>query len=319
MKSKILFSASIIGEIAQGILTQGITEKQYLELQSLIERSEEIIGLTEKQQQDLDKWNQKVSEGKTITQTQKEKREDYISRLTKKRGLTPTQKARVEELKEIASRPPELTKGAKTRIKKIWLFNEKGFKEDIQTKHTRKGNQSEEDGILLISKVDNIQYHNNNSKKDGGRITKGNLTGACDIIHNGVIHDIKCSWNPLTFMQSDLTSIYEWQLRAYMYLYNASKAKLRYCLVDCPPEVYIDEYNKYKWIHNIIDDEHPDYKDLIEQFNANYLYADSGKYTEEERVKTYEIERDEKFEDVILQSIDLAIEYYKTIKLNQKD
>jgi hypothetical protein len=56
---------------------------------------------------------------------------------------------------------------------------------------------------------------------------------------------------------------------------------------------------------------------LIEQFELNYLYEHSGLYTKEERVKTFEIERCEKKEKILLESLKLAIEFYPSIKLNQ--
>ncbi len=131
-----------------------------------------------------------------------------------------------------------------------------------------------------------------------------------------VIDDTKCSWNPRTFMSADLTVGYEWQGRAYLYLYDGDIFRLRHCLVDCPPDVYADEYKKFCFQHGIIDDTLPEYQEAIEQFKKNYLYEHSGLYTQEERVKTFAFERDYDLEAVLLKSIELAVEYYNTITLN---
>ena len=254
-----------------------------------------------------------------MTQTQREKRDDYTKRLTKKKGLTPTQKARLEELKEKAAREPELSQGAKTYIKEVWLKYEKGFEEEITSKQTRKGQQAEEDAINLISIVDGYMYTKN--KK---RVKKNNLSGECDVntyfdvVEQRIIDDLKCSWNPKTFMMTNFSSLEEWQGRAYMYLYDADIFRLRRCLVDCPPDVYADEFKKFCWANQIIDsnEDNEEYKPMIEQFKRNFLYEHSGNYTKEERVKTFAFYRDLELEKILLKSIELSLEYYKTITLN---
>ena len=85
----------------------------------------------------------------------------------------------MEELKEVNLRPPQLSDGAKTYVKEVWLENEKGFREEITDKKLRKGKQSEEDAINLISFVDGVTYYKNSK-----RVYKDNLTGECDVIHH---------------------------------------------------------------------------------------------------------------------------------------
>jgi hypothetical protein len=322
---QIYFRSSKIGLLAGGLIRHGLTKTQRTEMDELELKKRTPIGLSKKQQSDLDNWNAKMAEGKNLTQAQAEKRDDYISRLKKPQGLTEKQEAKLQELKEKNARPPELSKGAKTYIKEVWLENEKGFREEVTDKKLRKGTQAEEDAITLVSFVDNQLYIKNEIRKN-----KNNLTGECDIItkfdklegENGetysatVIDDTKCSWNPRTFMQAGLTVNYEWQGRAYMYLYDADIFRLRHCLVDCPPGVLAEEYKKFCFQHGIIDDSLEEYKPLIDQFHRNYLYENSGLYSNEERVKTFHLTRDYELEETLLISIKLGIEYYKTITLN---
>lgn len=324
----ILFRCSKIGLLAGGLIRHGLTDKQRDRMEELESITKELIGLSEKQQTDLDSWNTKVENGGTLSPTQMKKRDDYKNRLVTFNSLTPSQEKELQTLKEKNSRPPELSQGAKTYIKSVWLENEKGFREEVTDKKLRKGNQAEEDAITLISFVDRVMYVKNEE-----RATKGHLTGECDVntlfkdmeLENGskidtrVIDDTKCSWNPRTFMNASLTVEYEWQLRAYMYLYNADVARLRHCLVDCPPDVLQEEYKRYCFQHNIIDDALPEYKELIDQFNRNYLYDNTGYYTQEERVKTFSITRDYDLEEILLKSIEKGVEYYNTITLNMID
>lgn len=313
----VLFRSSKIGLLAGGLLRNDLSDIQRDEMNELIEKSKKMIGLTVKQQETLDKYKKMKANGATISGKQQETIEDYEKRLVTLKGLTENQQRRLDELKAKDGAEPTLSQGAKTYIKEVWLQYEKNFKEEISSKQTRKGLQAEEDGLNLISFVDGVMYAKNEERK-----TIGHLTGECDAntyfeeVESRVIDDIKCSWNPKTFMSSNLSTLYEWQLRAYLYLYDADIARLRYCLVDCPQDVYADEYKKFCFANLIVDDALPEYKELIEQFDANFLYEHSGNYSQEERVKTFAIQRDEELEKVLLKSIELAVEYYKTITLN---
>ena len=322
----IFFRSSKIGLLAGGLIRHGLTEKQREEMDALELAKRRPIGLTPKQQEDLDTWNKKIKDGGSLTPSQMEKRDDYKLRLKKPKGLTPTQEARLQDLKERNARPPELSKGAKTYVKEVWLENEKGFKEEVTDKKLRKGLQAEEDAINLISFVDGVMYVKNEK-----RVYKDHISGEADVVTEFndmevegseekidalVVDDTKCSWNPRTFMQADLSTAYEWQGRAYLFLYDAEIFRLRHCLVDCPPDVYADEYRKFCFQHGIIDDTLPEYQEAIDQFKRNYLYEETGLYSKEERVKTFAFERDFELEEVLLTSVKLAVEYYQTITLN---
>jgi len=326
---QIFFRSSQIGLLAGGLIRNGLTAKQREEMDFLEATKISIVGLTANQQKELDNWNKKIDDGGTLTPSQMEKRDEFKSRLKRPKGLTPTQEARLQSLKESNARPPELSQGAKTYVKEVWLENEKGFKEEVTDKKLRKGLQAEEDAINLISYVDNIMYIKNDK-----RVHKGNLTGECDVVtefkgvpteEDGktedvkIVDDTKCSWNPRTFMNAELTTGYEWQGRAYLYLYDADIFRLRHCLVDCPPDVLMDEYKSYCFQHNIIDDSMEKYFPLIDQFYRNFLYEDSESYNKAERVKTFTFARDIELEQIMLKSIEMALEFYKTITLNMKE
>ena len=317
---KIFFRSSKIGLLVGGIVSHGLTEREREEMDRLELIKKTPIGLTEKQATDLKTWNEKLENGLKLTPGQMEKRDDYKERLTKLKTLTPVQTERLEKLIEKNSRPPELSDGAKTYVKEVWLENEKGFREEITSKYLEKGLQGEEDALNLISDVDNRLY-----VKNSKRVFKDNLSGECDVKHHNkeldvdIIDDIKCCWNARTFMQSKLTTLYEWQGRAYLYLYDAEIFRLRFCLVDTPPDVYQEELFKFTRFNGIIDETLPEYEKMIKQFEANHFYEKSGKYSQQERVKTFMFERDYELEAKMLLAIKLGVEYYKTITLNMKE
>ena len=73
--------------------------------------------------------------------------------------------------------------------------------------------------------------------KNTERLSNIFITGECDINAEDKIIDIKTSWSLETFPPSpeDINNKdYEWQLRAYMWLYNKPKAELAYCMVSTP-------------------------------------------------------------------------------------
>lgn len=338
---EVLFRSSKIGLLAGGLIRHDLTENQKEEIKELEAKKESFIGLSATQQKKLDGYEKKISEGGKITDKQEEERIDFKKRLITKKGLTPNQQDRLDELIEKSTKEPELSVGAKTYLKDVWLWHEKGFKEpELHTKQIRKGKNGEEDGINLISFVDGVMYSNNNLQENFGRVTKGNLTGAADVVTNfklvekKIVDDIKASWNPKTFMNTNYSTLEEWQGRAYLYLYDADIFRLRRVLVDCPPDVLEDEYHRFRFQNRLteqhiidndlleqlkqgeISDQFPKEKELVEQFFRNFLYEHSGLYTKEERVKTFAFQRDEYLEEILLKSIELGLEYYKTITLN---
>jgi hypothetical protein len=252
----------------------------------------------------------------TLTYNQKELLNEYLERKNGKgKALTEKQETVLNDLITRKNAPPELSDTAKSFIEKTWLFNEKGFYEELSSKYVEKGNFNEDDGIILVSEIENSIYEKNAERK-----TEGHITGEADIFCtiNGVkvIKDIKSSWSPLTFMNGELSTIYEWQGRAYMYLYDADEFHLHYTLTDCPAHILENEKWKLRNKYGILDDENPIMQRLFKQLEQNLIFS-NGNYTKEERVKSFIIKRDIEKEQLLLSKIPLAVEYYKSIRLNQ--
>lgn len=264
------------------------------------------------------------SRGVVLTELQKTKLEEYKKRNSGDgKPLTDSQKNEFEVLLSKENAKPELSDTAKRFVEKMWLLNEKGFYQDLDNKYVDKGNFNEDDGIVLVSEVENLMLHKNIVRK-----TIGNITGECDCVEviNGkkVVKDIKSSWSPVTFMAGDLNTIYEWQGITYMYLYDADEFHLHYTLTDTPRHLIEKEKERqfYKYFDKMMTDSELEDLELkllpvYEQIEKNMSFSD-GNYTKEERVKTFKIIRDKEKEKLLLSKIPLAIEYYKSIKLNQQ-
>lgn len=142
---------------------------------------------------------------------------------------------------EPKSKTESLSVGAKTYIKKLAKEFVYGFEESISSKYTDKGIQVENESIALYNRVFLTEHAKNTERK-----TNDWITGECDIFTGSKVIDIKSSWSLATFpcFKEDATDKqYEYQLRAYMMLWDCNEAELAYCMVSTP-----DDLIKYEQI-----------------------------------------------------------------------
>jgi hypothetical protein len=180
-----------------------------------------------------------------------------------------------------------LSVGAKTYIRKQAIEFVYGFDEKISSKYMDKGIQVEDQSIELLNSVLFTSYQKNIERKDNDWIT-----GECDIFTGDSIIDIKSSWSLTTFpalAEQGEDKDYEWQLRAYMWLWNVDKASIAYCLVSTP-------------------------EDLIKYEDSSLHQVDH--IAPELRVTRVFYERDKTLEDKIKVKVEAAREYYQQI-INQ--
>lgn len=131
-----------------------------------------------------------------------------------------------------AKKAGELSAGAKTYVKKRLKESLFGYRESFGSKYTEKGIQVENDSIALYNRVTGHSCVKNTERR-----TTDLLTGEADIINGDTVIDIKSSWSLLTFpiFAADAHDAgYEWQLRAYMLLWNLPRAELAFCMVTTP-------------------------------------------------------------------------------------
>ena len=128
-----------------------------------------------------------------------------------------------------------LSVGAKTYLKSIARELIYGFKQEVNTKGMRKGIECEDDSIALLNTV-----YFKNYKKNTRRINTDCLSGECDIEDKDDGIDIKTSWSLATFpclAEDAHDKDYEWQVRAYMHLYNKQRWSVAFCMVNTPEEL----------------------------------------------------------------------------------
>lgn len=183
--------------------------------------------------------------------------------------------------------------GAITEINELCSQQLLDWRNELDVFTIQKGIQCENESIELYNDLNDTFYIKNLE-----RVTKGNLTGECDLldVNQSLVIDIKTAYSKKTYpLFLKMSSLYEWQLRAYMYLYDVNHAELAYCLVNTPLDLIAKKDNP-DW-HNV---------DLVPM----HL-----------KVSTLRIERDELKEQQLLNRIKLASEYAEELiegKKNEK-
>lgn len=190
------------------------------------------------------------------------------------------------EIMAPAKKPGELSAGAKTFIKKAFKEELFGFRDVPTSKYMEKGTLVEQDAIDLYNEVHFTDYVKNTERRQH----EGILTGECDIYPGDRVIDIKSSWSLATFPiwpDEAANTGYEWQLRAYMLLWDCPRAELAYCMVTTPEHLR-------KW-------ENPDMH-IVDHI------------PEHMRVTKLTFERDAALETQMLERIRLAMAYFDQLK-----
>ena len=122
------------------------------------------------------------------------------------------------------------------------------YKTELTNKYVMKGIHQEQDSIDLLNAVRFESYKKNEKREENEW-----LTGSCDIITEDIIIDVKSSWSletfPATSYELKDLSDYEWQGRAYMWLYDMPTFELCYVMVSTADEL-LSDYDSYA-IHKV--------------------------------------------------------------------
>ena len=185
-----------------------------------------------------------------------------------------------------------LSQTAKSYINQIAKQDFYGYESPIINRYLDKGTNQELESIQLLNSVRFEDFQKNSVRK-----TNDFMTGECDIVTVSSIIDIKTSWSLDTFpeLPEEIDSKdYEWQGRAYMYLYDKPEFELVYCMVSTWDE-FLTQYDD-KALHKVD-------------------HIDPAK-----RITSMLFERDLELEQQMIERCQLATEYYleRISKLNNK-
>lgn len=172
-------------------------------------------------------------------------------------------------------------------LAQLYVENKYGREKEIESKYLKKGTQAEEDSLTLYSR-----YLNKIFVKNEKWYQNKFITGTPDIVHKGIVHDIKTSWDLFTFFantDSEVKDDYYWQLQGYMALTGAEKAKLAYCLVNTPFGLIEQEKRSLMYKTGLNEDD-PIHREACKEIEKLCVYDDIPL---EERVIIQDVERNE--------------------------
>jgi hypothetical protein len=166
------------------------------------------------------------------------------------------------------------------------------YRSELNSKYITKGLAQEQDSIDLLNLVRLEDY-----KKNEERVENEWLSGCCDIITDTSIIDIKTSWSldtfPATTYELKDLSDYEWQGRAYMWLYDMPSFELCYVMVTTAPEL------------------------LWEYENGALHYVEH--IAPEKRITSITFTRDKEIEIQMAERLILATEFYNEVLTQLKN
>jgi len=170
-----------------------------------------------------------------------------------------------------------LSETTKTHLVDVFVSHKYSRREEVDSKFLRKGNEREEDGITLISRLDKVFYRKNEEHLSNEFI-KGtpDLFSGNSIMEADVIKDTKLSWSAHTFYRakfSKLNPLYYWQIMCYLWLTGAKKGYVTYCLVNGTHQAITDEKRRLQWSMGLIDPSSSEvYKERCKQIEVNHIF-----------------------------------------------
>lgn len=127
-----------------------------------------------------------------------------------------------------------LSVGAKTYLRELAKQQIFGIEFEVSSKEMEKGVEVEDEAIAMLGRVRGLSLAKNTERRSNEWIT-----GECDLFDPLALkgYDLKSSWSAKTFPGWALDcgdNIYEWQMRAYLWLWDAEKWEVVHALVDTP-------------------------------------------------------------------------------------
>lgn len=179
-----------------------------------------------------------------------------------------------------------LSVGAKTHIRSLVSQAIYGVDFEVFSKEMEKGILVEPDSIALLNRVRGLSLVKNTERKSNAWIT-----GECDLFDAGARrgHDLKSSWSVASFpiaLVDCVDKLYEWQMRGYMWLWDADEWEVNYALITTPEQLTRWEPASMHFVDHI---------------------------PEHMRLTTWTVTRDPKLEAAMVEKIKAARDYYTDV------
>ena len=128
--------------------------------------------------------------------------------------------------------------------------------------------------------------------------------------------DIKTSETAKSFINAEITPLYEIQLQVYMHLFGKNNAELVYCLVNAP-EYQMARKNKAKYWDLMEQDDEVD-ESVMDKFeHQTMLNMTFDRIDPKLRVKRFNVDFDQSVIDTLIDKIEGARKFYNNLQLNK--
>lgn len=179
-----------------------------------------------------------------------------------------------------------LSVGAKTYVRQLAAQAIFGIDFEISGKPLEKGILCEEEAIALVGRVRGLDLAKNTERRSDDY-----FTGECDVYDEAYREgrDTKCAWSAATFpiaLADCEDKVYEYQMRAYMRLWDAPRWHVDYVLLDTPEHLIGYEPLSLHIVSHI---------------------------PEHQRVTTWTVERDLEIEARMVEKVKHARDYYAQV------
>lgn len=184
---------------------------------------------------------------------------------------------------EPKSKSETLSETTKTYLTELFIKEYFGREKELENKYLTKGIECEQDSLSLLSEV-----RKRFVKKNKRRFKNEWLTGEPDVFnYNGVsndetfcdieVEDIKNNWSLFTFIESEVTKDYDWQLEGYCLLTGATQKRLTYTLCNTPAHLIDAEKKRLSYKFDV---DSPTFADKCKQLEINSIF-DLGLFMKE--------------------------------------
>lgn len=182
-----------------------------------------------------------------------------------------------------------LSVGAKSHVRELVAQEILGVDFEISDKKIEKGTRVEDEAIALVGRVRGLSLVKNTERRSNDWVT-----GEADILVPGLSmgRDIKSCWSAATYpicledIEVGQRKTYEYQMRAYMWLWDVSEWHIDHCLVNTP-----DDLIHYEPLTLHVVDHIPEHL----------------------RVTTWTVTRDKAIEEAIKEKVMYARGYYEEV------
>ncbi len=227
------------------------------------------------------RWKERASQGgklmakiEGISEVQLDKikeleteRDTLVNKNGNKVKWTGNKGLELQKLIDLRDAEDSLPNGAITHCEDV--FRRVFWKREriLDNKYLRKGLRQEDDAVGLKSEVDGEFYIKNEQYFENDFVC-----GTPDIIFGDTVFDTKCNYDLESFDNADLTSLYEWQLKIYLWLTGCKKGELVYALVNNPVEQISNEITRRFYAMGCPDNDNEEWIETKQLIERNMIF-----------------------------------------------